>query len=176
MTWWWMGAMAAAGPAGAGTLIPPAERAAYPTVQADNLIGEEVRLPDDLVGHATLVLVVWTQEQQLVANTWLERWPELSARAPDLRVMENPVVHPLWRLAKGTVDGWMRSGIVDEAARDRTVTLYVGAGWLAGELGIQERSTISVLLVDARGRIARRWLGPASDARLDDVVASVGGL
>ena len=155
----------------AGEVVPAEQRTRYPELVADNLLGDVIRYPDWFQERPSLVLVVWTQEQQRVANTWLAALPELAEQAPTLSVVENPVVAPAWKLAKGTVDGWMRSGIVESAARARTVTLYVGAPGLAKRLGIADRSTITALLVDGEGRIAKRWLGAASPERLADVAA-----
>ena len=148
----------------------------WPSLRADNLLGETVAYPEALHGQKSLVLVVWTQEQQREANTWLAELPRLERDVPGLVAIEHPVVAPAWRLLKRTVDGWMRSGIPDEAGRARTVTLFVNERSIAASLGIDDRSMISVLLVDPQARIAGRWLGPASEKLLGEVVTVAGGL
>lgn len=173
---WLSTTLAVAAPLTSGEVFGDAERIAFPTLNADNLLGEDRAYPDWYVGRTSLVFVVWTMQQQLVADTWLEKLGAITSVHPDLTVVEHPVVAPAYRLIKGRLDGWMRDGIPSAEGRDRTVTLFVGERGFAKQLGVTDRSTISVLLLDERGRVAKRWLGPASDTALRDVITSVSQL
>ncbi|MEN0067401.1 MAG: hypothetical protein AAGA48_35045 [Myxococcota bacterium] len=170
---WLTTALALASPPIPGELLPTPERLPFPDIAADNLLGEDRAYPGWYERRTSLVLLVWTREQQRVANTWLTHVDALTQAEPSLSIVEHPVVAPFYRLIKGRVDGWMRGGIPSDAARARTVTLFTGAQGFADQLGIDDRSTISALLVDANGRVAKQWRGPANDTVMADVVASV---
>ncbi|MBX2798068.1 MAG: hypothetical protein KTR31_10375 [Myxococcales bacterium] len=157
---------------GAGQLLPEGERVRYPRLQADNLLGETLEFPRDLVDLPTLVLLVWARAQQVVADTWLAQVPSLAETVPDLRIVENPVLAPASCTAKGTEDDWVRSPTRTPEGRARTVTLFVSASWLAQALTVTDRSTVTALLLDDEARVAKRWLGPATPERLDDLVVS----
>ncbi len=150
---------------------PATERPMFPAIEAENLLGETCRYPADLLGRTSLVLTVWTQEQQREADTWLASLARFDARGVD--VIEHPVVPTRWRPMKRVVDGWMRDGIPGDSARRRTVTLFTSLRRHAARLGVVDRDEIDVVLVDDTGRIARRWRGAATGAAIDDVLATV---
>lgn len=58
------------------------------------------------------------------------------------------------------IDGGMAAAVRDERARRRTVTVYGDVGRIAEDLGISDRSTVSIFLVDYDGHILGRATGP----------------
>lgn len=138
------------------------ERPCYPELRAENLLGEKRAYPSWFEGRRTLVLVVWTHEQQPDAQTWL-------SLAGEVPVVVQPVVAPWWRVVKALMDRWLQAWAEDDEARERTVPLFVPAEELAQALGVDDRSAVTVLLVDERGGIAGRWSGPADAERLEAV-------
>jgi hypothetical protein len=51
------------------------------------------------------------------------------------------------------IDGGMRAGISDLAARERTITLYIDKKPFREALGISNEDTIYVLVLDSDGRV-----------------------
>lgn len=53
----------------------------------------------------------------------------------------------------------MATAVRDEEGRSRTITVYGNVGKIAEALGISDRSTVSIFLVDYEGRIVDRATG-----------------
>jgi hypothetical protein len=63
----------------------------------------------------------------------------------------------MWAPARRFIDGGMAAAIREPVILQRTLTIYGDVTRLTRPLGIVDRSTISVLLVDATGSV--RWQG-----------------
>jgi hypothetical protein len=62
------------------------------------------------------------------------------------------------------IDGGMATAVRDQKARRRTVTVYGDRGKITEALGISDRSTVSIFLVDHEGLIVDRATGPFDPA------------
>lgn len=144
-------------PAGsaAGPATPPPT--AFPTLAARDLEGRDVELPAAFTGRRNVVVVAFRRNHQELVDSWV---PWLEARAvddPDLRFYELPTIGRIWAPARPFIDGGMASAIRVPAVLQRTFTVYGDVGRLCGPLGIGDRSTIWLFLVDGRGEV--RWSG-----------------
>lgn len=88
-------------------------------------------------------------------DTWLPLARCLARERPALRFYEIPTLNRGWRSFRAMIDGGMRGGIPDRAAREATITLYVAKGPFRQALGIPDERSIHALLVDRAGRV--RW-------------------
>ena len=80
-----------------------------PSVEGDSLEGGSVRLPEDLVGEPSILLVGYVQKAQFDADRWLYG---LLQASPPARILEVPTIRGLGgELLSGTIDAGMRSGI-----------------------------------------------------------------
>ena len=77
---------------------------------------------------------------------------------------EVPILGRRWAPMRPVIDGGMATAVRDEQARRRTVTVYGNVGKIAGALGISDRSTVSIFLVDHEGHIVDRATGPFDGA------------
>ena len=103
---------------------------------------------------------------------WLER---RAATDPGLRFVELPAIGLQWQPARAAIDGGMAAAIRDKAVRRRTLTVYTDVRRVTAPLGIDDRSTIWLCLVDRAGRVAWRGSGgfdPATAAALDTALAT----
>lgn len=126
----------------------------FPGVSGENLHGERVRFPDDLMGAPALVLVAFEREQQSEVNTWLAQIDAFEAAIPGIRVVETPTISSArWGWMAWFIDGGMRSGIPDDAARARTVTLYTDVARFREALGMETDEQIYAVLLDPEGRV-----------------------
>ncbi|MBK7404814.1 MAG: hypothetical protein IPJ41_09320 [Phycisphaerales bacterium] len=146
----------------------------FPRVSGQNLLQETVHLPDDLVGRPTLALVAFRREQQADVDTWLAREDELSRSISALRVLEFPTISGArYGMFAGFIDGGMRSGIPDPAARERTITLYTDTEKFRQALGLGGPDSIYAVLLDARARVVRVEPGPADDEKVASLLGAL---
>jgi hypothetical protein len=126
----------------------------FPEVTGENLHGDAVAFPDDLKGNPALVLVAFKREQQAEVDTWLAQLEAFEAAIPGVRVIETPTISGArWGWMAWFIDGGMRSGIPDDAARSRTITLYTDVARFREALGMETDEQIYAVLLDADARV-----------------------
>ena len=146
----------------------------FPKIEAQNLNKEPITLPDDLRGNPALVLVAFKQRQQSNINTWLGMIPTIEEGIPGVRVIETPTISSLkWGWMSGFIDGGMRSGIPDQAARERTITLYINVGAFRKALGLGTTDLIYAVLLDAEGEVIAIEEGEYEPSKLQRLVEAL---
>lgn len=131
---------------------PVGERLA--SVDGQSLAGKQVRLPQDVVGEPTLLLVGYVQRAQFDIDRWLLG---LTDGRVEVRVYEVPTIAGwLPGLFSSAIDNGMRRGIPEEdwAA---VVTVYDGADRVVAQTGNENPSNGRILLLDRGGRIVWFW-------------------
>ena len=68
-----------------------------------------------------------------------------------------------WSPARPVIDGGMAQAVREQEARRRTLTVYTDVRRVTDVLGIDATDTVTVLLVDADGRLRWRTTGPVSE-------------
>ena len=148
----------------------------FPRIEAENLNKEPIILPDDLRGRPALVLVAFKRRQQTNVNTWLGMIPDIELAVPGVRVIETPTISGLkWGWMSGFIDGGMRSGIPDLAARDRTITLYTDVGAFRRALGLGSTDEIYAVLLDAEGEVVGIEKGDYEPSKLERLLDASAG-
>jgi hypothetical protein len=126
----------------------------FPSVSGENLHGQTVTFPDDLKGSPALVLVAFKRQQQAEVDTWLAQIDAFEAAIPGIRVVETPTISSTrWGWMAWFIDGGMRSGIPDDDARARTITLYTDVAKFREALGMETDGQIYAVLLDADARV-----------------------
>ena len=87
-----------------------------------------------------------------------------------------PTLPKVDALFRWFIDGGMRRGIPDTAARDVTITLYIDKGPFDDALGIASESDITVLLLKPTGAILWRTTGAFTAAKGAGLMDVLGGL
>lgn len=137
----------------------------FPIVETRDLEGRSYRVPDDLPAGRRLVIVPFQRQQQIVVEGWKAAVEELADTYPDLTVWEMPALAKGYSLVRPYIDGGMRSGIPDASVRQHTITTYTDLGALTRALGIGDRDTVHVFLLDTHGRIVWRDSGEVDEAK-----------
>src|SRR5512146_1184526 len=135
----------------------------FPRVQGANLERRSLTLPDDFAGERNLVLIAFKREQQFEIDTWIPAARQLAREYPDFRYYELPTISRNVPLARWWLDGAMRAGIPDRAAREATITLYLDKTAFRQALQLPREETIYALLVDRAGQVYWRAEGRATD-------------
>lgn len=135
----------------------------FPRVEAQNLLDEAVVLPDDLLGSPVVVHVAFFQKQQELVNTWLAEMGRVERAFAGVRVIETPVIKGRWAVMAGFIDNGMRSGILEQEARARTITLFTDTRDFREALDLPTDKDVYTLLLDADGRVLATEAGVFSE-------------
>ena len=134
-------------------LSAPPDSATFPAVTGENLNRREVHLPSDFEGERNLVLIAFHRDQQKSVDTWSKFADSLLARDSTFRWYELPTLGRRYTIVRGFIDGGMRGGIPDSAARERTITLYIDKFPFRKSLGLGTEDSIYAVLVDRAGKV-----------------------
>jgi hypothetical protein len=129
----------------------------FPRLAARDLDGRKVALPAGLPGEWTVVIVAFQRQQQELVDSWVPWLEQRTAADPRLGFAELPAIGLQWRSARPVIDGGMAAAIRDQQTRRRTLTVYTDLRRVTAPLGIADRGTIWLFLVDRAGRV--RWRG-----------------
>jgi hypothetical protein len=129
----------------------------FPTLRAQNLEGVEVELPAAFAGERNVVVIAFRREHQALVDSWVPWFERRAATDPGLRFYEIPTIGRMWAPVRRFIDGGMAAAIRDPVVLRRTLTVYGNVDRVTVPLGIDDRSTITVLGVDRAGRV--RWSG-----------------
>jgi hypothetical protein len=149
----------------AGRPEPPADLAYpqemtgawFPQLAAHDLNGREVALPAGLPGEWNVVIIAFRREQQELVDSWVPWLEQRAADDPRLGFVELPAIGLQWQPARPVIDGGMAAAIRDQKTRRRTLTVYTDIRRVTVPLGISDRDTIWLFLVDRAGQV--RWRG-----------------
>lgn len=152
-------------------VVPGAEGSLmFPSVNAQNLLDEPVALPDDLLGAPAVVHVAFFQKQQELVNTWLAEMGRIEQAFAGVRVIETPVIKGRWAMMAGFIDNGMRSGILEQEARARTITLFTDTRDFRAALDLPTDRDVYTLLLDADGRVLATEPGVFSEKAMQRLI------
>lgn len=130
---------------------------AFPSAAARDLEGHDVRLPDAFEGTWNVVLIAFARQHQELVESWVPWLEDRSASDPKFRFYEVPTIGRIWAPLRNFIDGGMASAIREPVILRRTLTVYGDVGRLTTPLGIVDRSTITLVLLDGSHTV--RWSG-----------------
>jgi hypothetical protein len=148
----------------------------FPRLTARDLDGREVALPAGLPGEWTVVIIAFRREQQELADSWVPWLEQRAAADPRLGFAELPAIGLQWQPARPVIDGGMAAAIRDQKTRQRTLTVYTDIRRVTVPLGIGDRDTIWLFLVDRAGRVRWRGSGGQEVATAAALTAALAGL
>lgn len=157
---------------GKNTDITISDAESFPTLTGIDLLGDERELPSYFEGDLNIVTVAFQQRQQENVNTWIEALEPMLAKNDNLRFYELPVIYKMNPLFRTWINNGMRSGIPDEAARKRTITIYTDRAKFYDTLDMQE-DNIYTLLLNADGQILWRTNGDATEEKLKNLARAI---
>lgn len=129
----------------------------FPQLRARNLEGVDVDLPGGFVGERNIVAIAFQRNHQSLVDSWGPWFEEQAALDPGLRFYELPTIGRIWAPVRNFIDGGMAAAIREPVILQRTLTIYGDVNRVTQPLGIEDRSTIALLLVDGSGHV--RWRG-----------------
>ncbi len=146
----------------------------FPRVRGANLERRPFTLPEDFEGERNLVLIAFKREQQFDIDTWVAVAKHIAHEHKGFRYYELPTISRSVPFARWWLDGAMRAGIPDQAAREATITLYLDKALFRQALGLASEDMIYALLLDRAGKILWRAVGAATDEKARDLQRALG--
>lgn len=141
----------------------PEKKNQFPQLRGIDLTGTEYTIPSALDGQKKLLLIAFKREQQEQVDTWLNVAKEIEAQHEGFRYYELPVIYEGSAPFRFWVNNGMRSGIPDQTARERTITVYTDRDKFWNITNTNENN-IYALLVNEVGEIIWRKEGVATEA------------
>jgi hypothetical protein len=133
-----------------------------------------MHLPADFGGGDSLVLVAFEREQQKDVDTWQAGLADVAKQNAGFHFFELPVLPSRDVFYRWWLNTAMRSGTPDEAARKRTVPLYLDKAKFKAALDINTEKAISVLLLDKSGEVIWRTQGEFTPEKQRALVYALG--
>ncbi len=131
----------------------------FPNLAARNLQGVDVTLPAAFTGDRNIVLIAFHRNHQDLVDSWVPWLEKRAATDSGLRFYELPTIGRIWAPVRNFIDGGMAASIREPVILQRTLTIYGDVNRLTRPLGIDDRSTITLLLVDRTGTVNWQDLG-----------------
>ena len=149
--------------------------ATFPTVPARDLQGREVTLPSAFEGRLNVVVVAYRRDHQRLVDSWVP-WLEAQAEVqPDFRFYEIPTIGRLWAPFRNVIDGGMAAAIKVPHILARTLTVYGDVSRITTPLGIDDRSTIALFVVDGNGTVLWSGKGGFTASTAEQIEAVLAG-
>ena len=142
----------------------------FPRIEARNLEGMTVLLPEAFSGSPSVVIIAFTRSHQALVDSWTPWLDEFVEKHPSVAFYEIPTISGSWKFMRRMIDGGMATAIRTPKVLTRTMTVYGDIRRITVPLGIFDRSTITVLLVTREGEVLWSHVGP-----FDPVAASALG-
>ena len=142
----------------------------FPRIEARNLEGTTVLLPEAFSGSPSVIIIAFTRSHQALVDSWTPWLDEFVEKHPAVAFYEIPTISGSWKFMRRMIDGGMATAIRTPKVLKRTMTVYGDIRRITVPLGIFDRSTITVLLVTREGEVLWSHVGP-----FDPVAASALG-
>lgn len=146
----------------------------FPEVTGTALDGTKRALPADFSAPHNLLIFTFDDEYDPLSDQWAAAAERIARAAPgQLAVYELPLVGKGFKVFKGLIRRTMKAGTDAKGEAERTVPLYVDKKDFAKSLGLKNKKTVHLLLVDPDGHI--RWreqgsLTPPKVAAIEEIV------
>lgn len=132
----------------------------FPTINGLNLIGHEMTLPVDFSGEWNLVIVPFSDEQQVNAESWLPLAETLAAQAPSVRYYNVPVFPDIAPPIRLVIRAGMNLAITERDLQALSITVFLDDrdAFLAA-LEIPDVEAMQVFLLNELGEVYWRGVG-----------------
>ena len=141
----------------------------FPSMQGKALTGKKFEAPADFDAQHNLVIIAFLREQQELVDTWMPRMAALEDSLESFSFYEFPVLPQMNAFTRWFIYQGMRSGVVSEAARERTVTFHLDKEAFKQHLGIETENAIHLFLVGRDGDILWKTTGEWDQMKENDL-------
>jgi hypothetical protein len=138
---------------------------------ARDLTGRTCWIPDVFAGERNLIFVAFRRQQQSMIDSW-NSWLMTSFAESGYCFYEVPVLAQWWAPVRSIIDGGMATAVLDQKARQMTLTIYGNVSRITRPLDIGDRSTVSIFLTDHKGNVLDRATGSFDEETAERLLES----
>ena len=150
----------------------PASAVRFPNTVSKDLTGTATKLPTELPGERSVVLVAFQREQQHDIDGWVAGLHLEDGKTPwvELPVIDNPGAIGRW-----FIDNGMRRGISNHETWKHVITLYINKKNFMRQVGLTTETVVHALVVDREGRILLSLPGAFTPKGAEQIAAVMRG-
>ena len=137
----------------------------FPSMTGIDLNGQDRQIPKTFSGEYNIIAIGFEREHQKQINTWIPEADAIMATRDDVKFYEVPLIYELNAIWRTWINNGMRSGIQNEIARERTITVYTDREQFTSKMDM-DLNNIYVLLLDREGNILCRTKGALTPQKL----------
>lgn len=141
----------------------------FPVVEAENLLGRKVTLPEATKGHPVALVIGFTHASQGLTKAWGDRL------ATQVETYTLAVLEDVPRLVRGVATSGIKSGVAQND-RERFLLVFHNEKELKSASGFERPNDAYILLIDSQGLVAWRFHGPFAESALADLKMQLTGL
>lgn len=145
----------------------------FPTVEASNLLRQQLSLPKDFQGDQNILLIPFLQRHQAHVDSWIPFLRQLETVHPAVKYYELPTIQRMNIISRTFINEGMRAGIPDLHARERTITMYLDKVSFRASLELPDEKDIFVLLSDRQGQISWKTRGSFTSEKAESLVNTI---
>lgn len=131
----------------------------FPDVQGESLAGQPCSFPRDFGGGRTIALVAFDLKQRADLETWIpfvDEW----VRRDAVRGRLFAALPRSMRMMKGMIVATLRKDAPSRETREAMIPLFVDIDEFCASLGIADRRSIHIFVVESDGLVSARRQGP----------------
>ncbi len=145
----------------------------FPAVDAENIRGQSLRLPNDLPGRLLIVSVALSPRRQREMVSWADQLSTLANSRTGVEFYEVVVAGRRGALERFLIDKNISSATRDNEARLRTFTVYEAEARFRREMNLPNDDGVYVFVMTSNGLILDRASGRATPKKLLDLRQSI---
>ena len=136
----------------------------FPRLKGETLTGKTVTFPEDLENDINILILVFKQEGQYLVDTWAGLILKEYEPKPDMSYFEVPMLSIIYKPISWQIDKWMRDGI-PKRYHENTVTFYGDRSTYMRQLGMNDKDSCYIFVLDREGEITFRSQGSMTAAK-----------
>ena len=141
----------------------------FPRTESENIPGKKIVVPDDIKGHATVLVMGFTHASQNQTKVWSAQLQ------PSSDVYSVAVLEDVPRLVRSMAVGGIKSG-VPQNQRERFLLVFHGEKLLKGAADFDKPDDAYIVLLDRDGAIQWRFHGPFAESVRDELKTRITAL
>jgi hypothetical protein len=139
---------------------------------ARNLVGEKIRIPQDLKTEKSCVVLAFERNQQSVIDTWIPYLLKLEKEKTGFAFYEVPVIQSGYKPVRWFIDGAMANSIKTDEGKKRTVTSYTNVSKFVKSMQLNKKE-ISLFIVTKDGSILAEATGAYDEQKANKLLAAL---
>lgn len=138
--------------------------AEFPPMRVETVSGISMDLPLDFAVGPSVIVLVYDQNQQPQADSWVAFLDDMSVANPEARYYLMPALPAGLSMVRGMIEGAIQGTAADPRQLDRTIVVFTDVEALQQSLGVSGTAALHVLVLDDIGHVVATVSGAYSTA------------